>query len=119
MVRDYLTFEGADEDFHAFLTEFQQETDRAAAALAGAYLDSLLEQLLLARFVDQTGYARRTVEFGPLGSFAARIAVCYAFGLITKSERADLDMVRDVRNRFAHELHGLNFDDDEIATWCR
>jgi hypothetical protein len=120
MVRDFVTFQDAGGEFHAFLTEFQGESDRAAAVLVAAYLDDLLRQLLLATFVDDTAPAAKLVEpERPLGSFAARIGAAYAFGLISDSERFDLDQVRDIRNRFAHRLQGLTFDEQSISDRCR
>jgi DNA-binding MltR family transcriptional regulator len=120
MVRDHISFPNADDDFNEFLTEFQQESDRAAAMLASAYLDDLLRQLLLASFVDDSNVTTKLVKSQrPLGPFSARIAASYAFGLITDSERADLDDIRNIRNRFAHKLHGLTFAADAVAGRCR
>lgn len=105
-----------DKQFNEFLIEFQRESDRAAAVLAAAYLDDLLKQLLLASFVDDSKHCRGLVEpERALGSFSARISTCFAMGLITASERIDLDHLRWIRNRFAHKLHGLTFKDSAIA----
>jgi DNA-binding MltR family transcriptional regulator len=53
-----------------------------------------------------------------LSSFSARIAACYAFGLLSESERFDLDQIRDIRNRFAHKRQGLTFVDESISAKC-
>jgi DNA-binding MltR family transcriptional regulator len=108
-----------DQDFKDFLREFQAESDRAAAILAAAYLDDLLGRLLLASFVDDTQHCRHLVDGDrALSSFSARIPACYAFGLLSESERFDLDQVRGIRNRFAHERHGLTFVDESISAKC-
>ncbi len=108
-----------DQDFNDFLREFQAESDRAAAILAAAYLDDLLSRLLLASFVDDSRSCRDLVNGErSLSSFAARIAACYAFGLVSESERFDLDQVRDIRNKFAHERQGLTFVDESISAKC-
>ena len=52
MVRDYVRFLPDDADSNAFLSEFQGESERAAAVLAAAYLDELLAGLLRAAMVD-------------------------------------------------------------------
>ena len=54
----------------------------------------------------------------PLGTFSARIAACLALGLITSSEKQDLNIIRGIRNEFAHREHGLNFSDGKIAGLC-
>jgi len=40
------------------------------------------------------------------------------FGLAEKEEFHDLKIVRDVRNAFAHRIHGLSFLDHEIQGFC-
>jgi hypothetical protein len=32
--------------------------------------------------------------------------------------RTDLHLVRKVRNRFAHKINPLTFEDEEISNWC-
>jgi DNA-binding MltR family transcriptional regulator len=109
-----------DPEFNSFLTEFQEETSRAAAVLARAYLDEKVKQLLLASAVDGTKKCTSLVDGfeSPLGSFAARIKAAFSFGLITEEERFDLDQIRDIGNAFAHKLHGLRFDDASIMGKC-
>ena len=119
MVRMRRVFLAGNQDFHDFLDEFQRESDRAAAVLSAAYLDELLKQLLLASFVDNS----RTVTdlLGPnaaLGSFGGRVNLAYALGLITKAEAGDLNLLRRIRNDFAHHLHGLSFNTRRIADRC-
>lgn len=119
MVRVHLELPG-EERFNGFLTEFQHETERAAAVLGAAYLDTLLEELLCASFVEApTDNDRLFAQEGPLASFSARIKLAYFLGLITKEEHDDLHQVREIRNRFAHKIHGLTFDTDEIRDRCR
>ncbi len=100
-----------------FLEEFQQETDRAAAVLAGAYLDSRLEALLRAKFVAVPKFVEELLTGqGGLSSFSARISVAYAVGLISLRAADDLHSVRRIRNDFAHQLHGLSFKTQRISS---
>jgi mannitol operon repressor len=41
----------------------------------------------------------------------------YALALITKIEYGDCEIIRRVRNEFAHQLHGLTFGNQQIADW--
>jgi mannitol operon repressor len=103
----------------AFLKEFQAETDRGAALVGAALLDSRLERLLLSHMLPGK-IADDLVKGGnaPLGTFSARINATYAFGLITTKERQDLNLIRGIRNEFAHSEHGLTFADRKIVGMC-
>jgi hypothetical protein len=101
----------------AFLKEFQRETDRAAAVLAVAYLDSRLETLLRTKFVAGPKFVEDLLtRQGGLSSFSARISIAYAVGLISMRSAKDLHLVRQIRNDFAHQLHGLSFKTHGIAS---
>lgn len=100
-----------------FLEEFQRETDRAAAVLAVAYLDSRLEALLRVKFVAVPTFVEELLTGqGGLSSFSARISVAYAVGLISLRAADDLHLVRRIRNDFAHRLHGLSFETQRVAS---
>jgi len=119
MVRLHFAALREDPDFNRFLDEFQAESDRAAAVLGPAYLDDLLNELLLGSWVDASAPAKDLLKKNqPLGSFGPRISLAYAVGLIGHTERRDLDLIRDLRNAFAHKLHGLSFRDKDITQKC-
>lgn len=115
MVRDHLRFPYGDTSFNEFLTEFQSETDRAAAVLAAAFADELLKGLLTASFVDDSRLVQDLL--GPNGAaatFSARIALAHSIGLASHDEADDLERLRKIRNDFAHRLHGLSFATQRI-----
>jgi DNA-binding MltR family transcriptional regulator len=115
MVRDHLQFPYGDTAFNEFLTEFQGETDRAAAVLAAAFADELLKALLSASFVDNSRMVQGLLgRDGAAATFSARVALAYAIGLISHDEADDLDRLRRIRNDFAHQLHGLSFGTQRI-----
>lgn len=103
----------------AFLKEFQSESDRGAALVGAALLDARLERLLLSHMLPGK-VADELVSGGnaPLGTFSSRIKACWALGLITSAEREDLNVVRSIRNEFAHREHGISFIDSKIASFC-
>lgn len=41
---------------------------------------------------------------GPLSTFSARLDMAFALYLIGEKTRHDLDIIRDIRNDFAHDL---------------
>jgi DNA-binding MltR family transcriptional regulator len=104
------------EDLNEFLREFQRESDRAAAVLGAAYLDSRLEVLLREKFVAVPKFVEDLLGGqGGLSSFSARISICYAVGLMTRRASDDLHIVRRIRNYFAHQLHGISFKTRRIS----
>ena len=120
MVRDFVGFPGVGKDFNDFLAEFQSETDRAAAVLAAAYADELLKSLIEATFVDNSRYVKDlTRRGGPISSFSARISLAYAIALISKNDAADLHRLREIRNDFAHRLHGITFASQTVSDRSR
>ena len=53
----------------------------------------------------------------PFGTFSARITISLALGLISKSEADALNLVRSVRNKFAHEIDA-SFENEKIVKLC-
>lgn len=106
-------------DFNTLFQELQNESDRAAAILGAAFLDALLEEYITNFLVDDRKEVQRI--FGPeqpLGSFGARITIAFCLGLISREEKADLRIIQKIRNRFAHELPGISFEDRSISDRC-
>lgn len=108
------------EDFAGFMNEFQQESDRAAAVLGATYLETRLEVLLREYFIEDEGAANGLFGVGrPLGTFDARRQLAYVLGLLTQEENEQLKWIQEIRNRFAHHLHNLQFTDEWVASRCR
>jgi DNA-binding MltR family transcriptional regulator len=93
------------------------ESDRSAALLAAALLDAQLESLFRARLKH---HQDRLLGFdGPLASFSTRIKMARALDWIDEEVERDLDVIRNIRNRFAHSFEqNLTFEDVEIEGWC-
>ena len=107
------------EYFSDFLKEFQDETDRGAALVGAALLDKQLFDLLRSHFLDK----KESVELleggsAPLGTFSARIKASYCLGLISDLEHGELQLIRKVRNEFAHQTHGLIFQNEKVISLC-
>jgi mannitol operon repressor len=105
--------------FSEFLAEFQRETDRGAALVGAALIDSRLERLLSSHLIESKA-ATELLGAGdaPLGSLSSRIKISFALGLITELEYQEADLIRKVRNEFAHEVHGLTFSSQRISGLC-
>lgn len=106
----------SDHDFHwdaftKFVSEFAEESDRAAVILGAAKLDALLCQILDRRLLPSLGANDELLDGdAPLATFSSRIAIFYRLGLITPDFAKALHQVRKIRNHFAHELSGCSLE---------
>ncbi|WP_194869557.1 hypothetical protein [Myxococcus sp. AB025B] len=96
------------------------ETDRGCALVAAAHLDQALGKLLRAFFVDDPSTADEFLGNNrPLGTFSSRIQACLLLGLLRKDQCRDLDLIRKVRNEFAHLSERLSFESPKIRDRCK
>lgn len=104
--------------FVEFLEDFNKESERGAALSSTAYVDHLLERTLTAFLIsNDSGFALTTGFNAPLGTFSARIAACHAMGLISEDEFKECNLLRRIRNKFAHEIR-MSFKDQELVGLC-
>ena len=115
--RDYL--KGISQgEFLALFMEMRHASDRVAAISCVAYLDDTLGWALSARFVARGKQWEARVFSGPdapLGTLSAKIRLGYALGLYGPMTCADLDLIRAIRNDFAHTALPLSFADAGIS----
>ena len=108
-------------DIEGFLKEFlREESDRSVAILGAVFLDEYLKELIASFLVDDSKKVHDLLEgsLAPLGTFGSRIGAAYCMGLISQDAYHDLHIVREIRNKFAHELHGLSFSDTWVKNRC-
>ncbi len=104
-------------DFRRALTK---ETDRGCALYAAAYLDRAISDLLYLSLVENKSVEKDLFEgTAPLASFSSRIKLAYYLGKLSPSMRRDLDLIRKIRNDFAHSAGNLTFDTEKIANRCK
>jgi DNA-binding MltR family transcriptional regulator len=105
-------------NLNAFSGPFRAESDRACAVLGAALIDERLKQLFDRRLHFSNNELLK--YSGALGSFSSRITVARALAWITADVHFDLDQIRDIRNKFAHNAdHELSFADQSTADKCR
>ena len=86
--------------------------------MGATFLDILLEHILRAFLVDNEKEVSKLLRPDqPLGTFSGKITMVYCLGLIYKPVRDDLNLVRKIRNEFAHNLYA-SFEDEKIKSWC-
>ena len=99
---------------------FTKQTDRGTAIIATAWIDDALEASLRAFFRRDKEVAEKMLQpDGPLGSFSSRIKMAYLLGIITSSLMSDLEIIRGIRNDFAHLRLDVRFTDQSIRDRCK
>jgi len=119
MARESLTHE--DEELLA--AELDAESDRAVALLGAGYVDArladLLEHVLAANIDKKDASALFEGPNAPIGSFSNRIRMAAAMGVIGPTTRADFDIIRSIRNDFAHKVRVKSFADASVESRCQ
>lgn len=112
--------ERSEEDFVAILGEAECGDDRTSAIVAAAHVEANLARALLTRFRALTTDEEDRIfeDRGILGDFASKIELGYLLNMYGPLVREDLDRLRQIRNRFAHDLEIRDFNHSEIARRC-
>lgn len=94
--------------------------DRSTALVGACLVEKALTELLCKVVLGSKTELASLMESptAPLHSFSAKTRVAHAFGLISTREKHDLDLVRDVRNDFAHNILGCDFTDPVVVAHC-
>lgn len=99
-------------DAGEFFTGLLLEGDRAAAVLGAARIDVALEKLLKAVMSHHPGGSDNLFDSDrPLGTFFAKIALPHRLGLIDDDFEHALQMLRKIRNDFAHSVVKTSFSE--------
>lgn len=113
--------EKLNDDAMSFRKALSSESDRGCALFSAAHLDRALSDLLYVSMIYEPKKIEKDLfDFNaPLHTFSSRIRMAYYLGKISKATRRDLDLFRDIRNKFAHHPNVISFDDESIANKCR
>lgn len=100
--------------------EIDGSPDRIAAICGGAYLETALTEGLRSHLVgDQKAWDRMFSFTGPLATFEAKIRIAYMTSMITDDFQHDMLILKDIRNKFAHDLTTSSFDIDQFRDRLR
>lgn len=106
------------EDFHK---EILHGTDRSIALVGAALVDSALLRVLTIHFVEMDEKHFNAMFFkegAPLASFSSRIRMGHALGVYDDHLMGILDIIRRVRNAFAHSLRPIDFNHPLVIEEC-
>ena len=114
-------FQRPTKELSALFAETQHTSDRVAAVACAAFVDDMLGVALSARFVRLGKEWEDRIFTGPsapLATFSSKIRLGFALGLYGPLTCADLDLIRNIRNAFAHTADPIKFVDPEITKTC-
>lgn len=96
-------------------------SDRTLVILAASALDEMLEKILKVFFIPMHKILEEDLfeRTGALNPFSAKIKLCYALGLISRTEYTQLAIIRKVRNEFAHTARRVVFAEKAIMRSCK
>lgn len=102
-------------DWNQLAADFHSESDRGAALLAAGFIENQLTVYLQDRIVDKSLQSKLFGGMGPLSTFSAKAAFGRAFDFIPKNTFTRLEVIRAVRNHFAHHPLNSNFSTPEVV----
>lgn len=105
-------------DFHDFLEVLKKESDRGSVLIAATLIDTILLRTIAAFLLEHGDVRKLLVGFNaPLGTFSSKILATFALGLISEDEYRECEIIRRVRNAFAHAIT-TSFKDDRVKDLC-
>lgn len=106
------------ERLHTFLNATKGETERGRALVAASLIEEMLEEVLRGFFVDDPATKKLFDDpNAPLSTLSAKASASRALGLISADEFGDIELVRKIRNAFAHSVM-CSFDQEKIKSWA-
>ncbi len=100
-----------------FISAIRKQDDQAMVLSLATFLEDTLGRLLIAYFRSCKATKDLVEGFNaPLGTFGSRIKAVYAFGLVTDDQFKDMEVLRRIRNHFAHNWEGISFERNDIQS---
>lgn len=102
-----------------FRKNLTQESDRGIALMGTAYIDERLKVLIEKYLIEDNSILKTMFDFsGPLGTFSSRLMMAYSLGLIPKNIFNNSNILRKIRNDFAHVSRPISFDEEPVKSRC-
>jgi hypothetical protein len=91
--------------------------DMLGAVLGASVVEYALEEAIRLRLKldDAETWSRMIDSTGPLRDFHTKIITGFALGIFSEEIRLNLNLVRDIRNAFAHSRMDLRFDNPTLV----
>jgi uncharacterized protein YutE (UPF0331/DUF86 family) len=106
-----------DRDWQArFISEVEKESPRGAVLTIVSFIDELLISLLLSYFPNK-GHASKLIENyeGCLGTITHRADIAFSLSLLREEECKAIKLLSRIRNQFAHNWDGMDFNNKKVS----
>ena len=102
-------------DFNAALAK---ESDRACIIVAAAWIGKFLEVKIMNEFFKGNSKARKALFSvnGPFSTFSAKLNAAFCAGWIDADVYHDVQVIRKIRNEFAHTIEPVSLNDEMPRT---
>lgn len=96
-----------------------EPSDRSVAIISAAYIDDIMGSMLRRYFcrVEMTsplGKMKAEDAVPGDGEFDRRFKLCFALGMISPSTCFELQVIQQIRNKFAHRFGETTFDHESV-----
>jgi hypothetical protein len=104
-----------------FINSVNSGDDKSVALVWASLLEDALQTALTQKIshLDRDELSSLFGANGIISSFSAKIQMCYAFKIINESQKKKLNIIREIRNAFAHGVLDMSFETDQIHDVCR
>ena len=116
-LKAYIKDDPTQDHLTAIETEMFNGPDRGAAVVLTAIVERSLEHLIK-RELRPEGVNDLFQFNGPVGTLSNKIKMAYSLKLLGSKTKHDLEIIRALRNVFAHSRLPVTFDTDAIKTAC-
>jgi DNA-binding MltR family transcriptional regulator len=101
----------------AVVEDFKTGPDRSAAIVMSAWVERTLEQLVISALpnANEKLIEKLLSGEGPLSSFYCKNLLGFGLGLYSQNTLDDLEVIRKIRNAFAHSARPITFDNNQVS----
>lgn len=101
--------------------DISADRDRTAAIMGAAFLEYALKKAITTHLKHDPADPNFDYLFdsdeAPYRDFSSRIRLARAIGVISKEEQEQLDVIRHIRNTFAHSMENITFHTAAVAAY--
>ncbi|MFV8517100.1 MltR family transcriptional regulator [Bacillus sp. SBS7] len=102
-----------------FEKELENSSDRGLVLVCGSIIDQLLSDLLKMVLIKSDSVEKDLFKGNNvLATFDARIKMSFYLGLISKKEKLNIIYLQRIRNKFAHQVVNISFENNEVINVC-
>lgn len=100
--------------------EIENASDRGIALICASVIDEMLSELLKTVLIDNDKIDKDLFKGNKaLSTFDNKKNMAFYLGLISKNELDNITYLQRVRNKFAHQISGISFDNQDIINMCQ